>query len=190
MFLEFWQWWVTSCYACDSMWVVAKVVITHDECGCGPNMYVWNVRLTTSDRNRVKKCCSSTDHPSYMMGWWVLVHSSGPWVSSGQNCCCTWVQCAMLSRWWIRLIAQKKIQAFRFVSITSRKLHINSRFEQMGFSNNVFSRLESMLAELNHLVKIAVHEFVQYCRDSESDCVIRKRSDSIKFLSIKSEAFT
>jgi hypothetical protein len=65
-----------------------------------------------------------------------------------------------------------------------------SILEQMGFSNNVFSRLEIMLAELNHLVKIAVHEFVQYCRDGESDCVIRKRSDSIKFLSIKSEAFT
>jgi len=44
-----------------------------------------------------------------------------------------------------------------------------------------------MLAELNHIVKIAVHEFVQYCRDGESDCVIRKRSDSIKFLSIKFE---
>jgi len=88
------------------------------------------------------------------------------------------------------LIAQKKIQAFRFVSITSKKLHINSSLEQMVFSNNVFSRLEIMLAELNHLVKIAVHEFVQYCRDGESDCVIRKRSDSIKFLSIKSEAFT
>ncbi len=64
------------------------------------------------------------------------------WASSAQNCCCTWVQCAMLSRWWIRLIAQKKIQAFRFVSITSRKLHINSSLEQMGFSNNVFSRLD------------------------------------------------
>jgi hypothetical protein len=189
MFLEFWQWWVTSCFACDSMWVVAKVS-NHTWWMWGWSQYVCEiVRLTTSDRNRMKKCFSSTDHPSYMMGWWVLLHSSGPWASSGQNCCCTWVQCAMLSRWWIRLIAQKKIQAFRFVSITSRKLQINSSREQMGFSNNVFSRLEIVLAELNHLVKIAVHEFVQYCRDCESDCVIRKRSDSIKN-SIKSEAFT
>jgi hypothetical protein len=51
----------------------------------------------------------------------------------------------------------------------------------MGFSNNVFSRLESMLAELNHLVKIAVHEFVQYCRDGELRDQKKKRFNQVAF---------
>jgi hypothetical protein len=172
---------VTSCFACE---LLQKLAITLDECGCGPQ-YVCVKCEANGIRQKSTEKVFLVHRPS-------ILHDG--LVSAGSLFCpmsFIWSKLLLYLRSMCNVVKMvNQIQAFRFVSITSRKFHINSSLEQMGFSNNVFSRLEIVLAELNHLVKIAVHEFVQYCRDGESDCVIRKRSDSIKFLSIKSEAFT